>query len=160
MILKCCFQTLSQVSVQIWCDQLGGQQHLCDLELTLRQKAIEIFELVKFDLARESKLLRADLLRPSFGSISCGEIYSQTQTNPAVKLAELSGCDEEDAQRLIRFGRRLSELFAPIELTKQLARQDWSKVPYAGSAALLPAFDQHVRGQDDRTKAGKLWQLG
>ena len=39
-------------------------------------------------------------------------------------LAKLSGCAEEDAARLIRFGRRLSELFAPIELTKHLARQE------------------------------------
>lgn len=151
-----------EASVQIWCELCGGsEKELCDLEGRLRQKAIDIFEVVKFDLARHSNrsnphlpgsnssnpLLRADLLRPSFGSVSCMEIWETLSGSTADSpiLAKLSGCAEEDAARLIRFGCRLSELFAPIELTKHLARQDWTKVPYASGAALLPALDQVVR---------------
>lgn len=160
-----------EASVRIWCDLCGSEKELCDLEGRLRQKAIDIFEVVKFDLAQlsvhrsnphlpgsnSSTPLRADLLRPSFGSVSCMEIWemsgrlsqrilgSPTSTADSSILAKLSGCAEEDAARLIRFGRRLSKLFAPIELTKHLARQDWTKVPYASGAALLPALDQVVR---------------
>eukprot|EP00435_Cladocopium_sp_Y103_P030552 s1597_g7.t1 len=160
-----------EASVQIWCEHLGSAK-LCDLEGQLRQKAIDIFEVVKFDLAQpnpqlggnkgtRSNPLRADLLRPSFGSVSCTEIWetlsdgnlseatagstSTSTADASPVLAKLSGCAEDDAARLIRFGRRLSELFAPIELTKHLARQDWTKVPYASGAALLPALDRVVR---------------
>ena len=60
-------------------------------------------------------------------------------------MAKLSGCQEEEATALLRFGQRLSELFAPIEFSKQIARKDWTKVPHDFSAALLPSFDAIIR---------------
>jgi hypothetical protein len=93
----------SQASVQIWCELCGGsEKELCDLEGRLRQKAIDIFEVVKFDLARHSNrsnphlpgsnssnpLLRADLLRPSFGSVSCMEIWETLSGSTAAWICE------------------------------------------------------------------------
>ena len=139
-----------EVELQIWCDLLGSASKLYDLESQLRQKAIDIWDVVKFEVAKSgANRLRADLLRPSCGAVQCTEIWETIArvgvTGGPRELAKLSGCQEEEATALLRFGQRLSELFAPIEFSKQIARKDWTKVPYDFSAALLPSFDAIIR---------------
>lgn len=136
-----------EVELQIWCDLLGSASKLYDLESQVRQKAIDIWDVVKFEVAKSgANRLRADLLRPSCGAVQCTEIWETVKvTGGPRELAKLSGCQEEEATALLRFGQRLSELFAPIEFSKQIARKDWTKVPHDFSAALLPSFDAIIR---------------
>ena len=135
-----------------------GMEKLCLVEAELRERAINIFEEKKFEFARrEPNFLRADLLRPNFGCVSCEDILDSTRSAWSLEcdsernvvlarsLAVLAGCQEEDASSLLKFARRLSELFAPIEFTKQIARQDWDRFPFAFGAAVLPSLDAAVR---------------
>ncbi|CAK9054273.1 unnamed protein product [Durusdinium trenchii] len=146
----------SETEMQILCSLLTLEE-LCKLEEDLRQNAINKFEAIKFDFAKthDRNALRADLLRPSFGSVTCSEISEAMARcfisggSLARTLAALAGCNEEDAVSLLRFARRLSNLFAPIEFTKQVARQDWERFPFAFGAYLLPAVDLAVRSLRD-----------
>ncbi|CAJ1377648.1 unnamed protein product [Effrenium voratum] len=144
--------TADEVEVQTWC-AIGGLTSLCELESCLKQNAIELFEIAKFELAkaRDKNLLRADLLRPCFASVTCGDVWElQRNGDAASVLASLSGCSETTASSLLRFGTQLSELFAPVEFAKRVGRQDWTRNPCALGAAMLPALDAAVRAARER----------
>ena len=139
----------SEAEIMVWHELAGGLKGLLELEAQLKDKAVRAFDILKFELAKfkDRSTMRADLLRPCFSWVCRAEMWEKIQTgiSPAAVLANLSGCREEDAQVLLQFGRRLSELFAPIELAKQIGRQDWDSRHCSLGAALLPLVDQAVR---------------
>ena len=141
----------SEAEVREWQELTGGLSGLIALETQLKEKTVHAFDILKFELAKykDRSAMRADLLRPCFASISCDAVWERLQSDApgtqASVLASLSGCAEEDAAVLLRFGCRLSELFAPIELAKRVGRQDWDSRQYSLGAALLPLLDQAIR---------------
>ena len=142
----------------------GGFHGLVELEAQLKDKAVHAFNILKFELAksRDRNMMRADLLRPCFASVSCDALLERFALGdePASILASLSGCAQEDAEILVQFGGRLSELFAPIELAKRVGRQDWDSRPCSLGASLLPLVDQAVRSLQEKGKAVRVSIFG
>ena len=137
-----------EAEVRAW-EATAGLNGLKELEAQLKDKAVQAFDVLKFELAKlkDRNTMRADLLRPCFASISCDAIWEKLQSGlgPATVLASLSGCAQEDAEVLLQFGSRLSELFAPIELAKRVGRQDWDTRHGSLGAAMLPLVDRAIR---------------
>ncbi|CAE7720784.1 PRMT9 [Symbiodinium sp. CCMP2592] len=142
----------------------GGCHGLVELEAQLKDKAVHAFNILKFELAksRDRNMMRADLLRPCFASVSCDALLERFASGdePASILASLSGCAQEDAEILLQFGGRLSELFAPIELAKRVGRQDWDSRPCSLGASLLPLVDQAVRSLQEKGKSVRVSIFG
>ncbi|CAE7939063.1 TH1 [Symbiodinium necroappetens] len=142
----------------------GGFPGLTELEAQLKDKAVHAFNILKFELAksRDRNMMRADLLRPCFASVSCDALLEKFASGdePASILASLSGCAREDAEILLQFGGRLSELFAPVELAKRVGRQDWDSRPCSLGASLLPLVDEAVRSLQEKGKAVRVSVFG